>query len=195
MCIRDRFSLVAGGALSSAMIPVLLSARQKDGEAAAWRLVGLVLTALLAFMAAVIVIVGLFTPFFVENLLAPGFDAATSRLTVTLTRIMLAQPLVLAVGSVATAVLNSRNRFLPTALSVVSHNVALIAGIIASGLIPGPVSYTHLLILCSRRGHRIRILCHSWTLFEQCLVCKWNGDGRYHGDQIETLMFCAGGIP
>ena len=68
------FSLVAGGALSSAMIPVLLSARQKDGEAAAWRLVGLVLTALLAFMAAVIVIVGLFTPFFVENLLAPGFD-------------------------------------------------------------------------------------------------------------------------
>ena len=119
------------------MIPVLLSARQKDGEAAAWRLVGLVLTALLAFMAAVIVVVGLFTPFFVENLLAPGFDAATSRLTVTLTRIMLAQPLVLAVGSVATAVLNSRNRFLPTALSVVSHNVALIAGIIASGLIPG----------------------------------------------------------
>jgi putative peptidoglycan lipid II flippase len=131
------FSLVAGGALSSAMIPVLLSARQKDGEAAAGRLVGLVLTALLAFMAAVIVVVGLFTPFFVETLLAPGFDAATSRLTVTLTRIMLAQPLVLAVGSVATAVLNSRNRFLPTALSVVSHNVALIAGIIAGSLIPG----------------------------------------------------------
>ena len=37
------------------------------------------LTALLAFMAAVIVVVGLFTPFFVENLLAPGFDAANDR--------------------------------------------------------------------------------------------------------------------
>jgi len=131
------FSLVAGGALSSAMIPVLLSARQHEGESAAWRLVSLVLTALLIFMAAVIVVVGLFTPFFVRTLLAPGFDEATSRLTVTLTRIMLLQPLVLAVGSVATAVLNSRNRFLPTALSIVSHNVALIAGIIASGLIPG----------------------------------------------------------
>lgn len=131
------FSLIAGGALSSAMIPVLLSARQNDGERAAWRLVSLVLTALLAFMALVVLLVGLFTPFFVRTLLAPGFDAETSRLTVTLTRIMLAQPLVLAVGSVATAVLNSRNRFLPTALSIVSHNVALIAGIVASRFIPG----------------------------------------------------------
>lgn len=129
------FSLVAGGALSSAMIPVLLTTRQDKGESAAWQLVSLVLTALLAFMGLIIVIVGLFTPFFVENLLAPGFDAETSSLTVTLTRIMLIQPLILAVGSVATAVLNSRNQFFPTALSVVSHNVALIIGIVASMLI------------------------------------------------------------
>lgn len=131
------FSLVAGGALSSAMIPVLLSARQNDGESAAWRLVGLVLTALLAFMALIIVVVGLFTPFFVRTVLAPGFDGPTSDLTVTLTRVMLLQPLILAVGSVATAVLNSRNQFFPTALSVVSHNVALIAGILASRFIDG----------------------------------------------------------
>jgi putative peptidoglycan lipid II flippase len=50
---------------------------------------------------------------------------------------MLLQPLILAVGSVATAVLNSRNQFFPTALSVVSHNVALIAGILASRFIDG----------------------------------------------------------
>ena len=128
------FSLIAGGALSSAMIPVLLTTRQDEGERAAWQLVSLVLTALLAFMAVVIIVVGIFTPFFVENLLAPGFDAETSRLTVSLTRIMLIQPLILAVGSVATAVLNSRNQFFPTALSVVSHNVALIIGILASSL-------------------------------------------------------------
>jgi putative peptidoglycan lipid II flippase len=35
------------------------------------------------------------------------------------------------VGSVATAVLNSRNQFLLTALSVMSHNIALIGGILA----------------------------------------------------------------
>lgn len=131
------FSLVAGGALSSAMIPVLLSTRQTEGEAAGWRLISLVMSALLAFLGLVVVFVFLFTPFLVANLLAPGFDAETSRLTVTLTRIMLIQPLILAVGSVATAVLNSRNQFFPTALSIISHNIALIAGIIASRLIPG----------------------------------------------------------
>jgi putative peptidoglycan lipid II flippase len=105
------FSLVAGGALSSAMIPVLLSATREEGEDAGWRLTNLVLTALLAVFAVITVIGELFAPAFVAHVLAPGFDAETSRQTVTLTRIMLAQPLILAVGSVATAVLNSRNQF------------------------------------------------------------------------------------
>ena len=130
------FSLVAGGALSSAMIPVLLGVRREEGEVAGWRLVSLVLTGLLAVFALLVLLVELFTPAFVNNLLAPGFDQVTGDLTVTLTRIMLVQPLILAVGSVATAVLNSRNQFLLTSLSVVSHNVALITGILAARLFP-----------------------------------------------------------
>jgi putative peptidoglycan lipid II flippase len=131
------FSLIAGGALSSALIPVLLSARREAGEAASLRLVNLVMTSLLAVFALVVLAGELFAPFFVSRVLAPGFDAETSQLTVQLTRIMLIQPLVLAVGSVITAVLNSRNQFFPTALSVVGHNVALIAGIAAAGIFPG----------------------------------------------------------
>jgi len=131
------FSLIAGGALSSAMIPVLLNTTRAEGERAGWRLISLVATVLLAFFALLVLVVELFTPFFVSNLLAPGFDPATSQLTVTLTRIMLLQPLILALGSVATAVLNSRNQFLPTALSIISHNVALISGIVAAQRWPG----------------------------------------------------------
>jgi putative peptidoglycan lipid II flippase len=131
------FSLIAGGALSSAMIPVLLSTIREEGEPAAGRLINVVLTSLLAFFALVVLIIQLFAPFFVSKLLAPGFDAETSRLTVALTRIMLIQPLILAVGSVATAVLNSRSQFLLTGLSVVSHNVALISGIMMARLYPG----------------------------------------------------------
>jgi putative peptidoglycan lipid II flippase len=130
------FSLIAGGALSSAMIPVLLRTIQEDGADAGRRLTNLILTALLAVFALVVLIGELFTPAFVSYLLAPGFDAPTSRLTVALTRVMLLQPLILAAGSVATAVLNSRNQFLLTALSVASHNVALIAGILAARLFP-----------------------------------------------------------
>jgi putative peptidoglycan lipid II flippase len=130
------FSLIAGGALSSAMIPILLSTIREEGEEAGGRLINIVLTVLLAFFALIVLIGEIFTPAFVNGLLAPGFDADTGQLTVTLTRVMLIQPLILAAASVATAVLNSRNQFLLTALSVVSHNVALIAGILAAKLFP-----------------------------------------------------------
>lgn len=130
------FSLIAGGALSSAMIPVLLSTRRDDGDAAGWRLTNLVLNLLLAVFALVVVLGELLAPVFVQHVLAPGFNRSTSDLTVTLTRLMLLQPVVLAVGSVATAVLNSRNQFLLTALSVASHNIGLIAGILASHFHP-----------------------------------------------------------
>ena len=124
------FSLIAGGALSSAMIPVLLNARQKEGEESGWRLISVVLTCLLSVFALLILAVEIFTPALVTRLLAPGFDAETSDLTVTLTRIMLIQPMILLLGSVATAVLNSRNQFLLTGLAIVSHNVSLIASIL-----------------------------------------------------------------
>ena len=131
------FSLIAGGALSSAMIPVLLNAREQEGEAAGWRLISSVLTTLLGVFALLIVGVELFTPALVTRVLAPGFDSATSALTVSLTRVMLLQPVILLLGSVATAVLNSRNQFLLTGLSVISHNISLIVSILAAGMIPG----------------------------------------------------------
>ena len=130
------FSLIAGGALSSAMIPVLLSARREEGEGAGWRLISEVLTVLLVGFAGLILLVEIFTPALVHTVLAPGFDAPTAALTVTLTRIMLIQPLILLLGSVATAVLNSRNQFLLTGLSVLSHNVTLIGGIVLARAVP-----------------------------------------------------------
>ena len=166
------FSLIAGGALSSAMIPVLLNAREQEGEAAGWRLISQVLTTLLAVFALLIVGVEVFTPALVTRVLAPGFDSATSALTVSLTRVMLLQPMILLLGSVATAVLNSRNQFLLTGLSVVSHNISLIVSILAAGLIPGlgilgPTlgviagAILQVLILSPGlrgQGHRVRLL-------------------------------------
>src|ERR1041384_6146409 len=64
------FSLIAGGALSSAVLPVLLNARQKEGEAAGWRLISVVLTLLLQVFAVIILAVEIFTPTLVTRLLA-----------------------------------------------------------------------------------------------------------------------------
>ena len=166
------FSLIAGGALSSAMIPVLLNARQKEGEAAGWRLISVVLTSLLLVFAILVLAVEIFTPALVTRVLAPGFDTPTSELTVMLTRIMLIQPLILLLGSVATAVLNSRNQFLLTGISIVSHNVSLILSILAlrffpslgifaptAGVVGGAVLQTMILLPGLRgEGHSVGIL-------------------------------------
>jgi putative peptidoglycan lipid II flippase len=118
------------------MIPVLLNARQKEGDASGWRLISVVLTSLLLVFAVIILAIEIFTHSLVTRVLAPGFDTGTSNLTVTLTRIMLIQPMILLLGSVATAVLNSRNQFLLTGLSIVSHNVSLIISILILKLFP-----------------------------------------------------------
>ena len=115
------FSLIAGGALSSAMIPVLLNTVREEGEATGARLIQLVLTTLLSCFALIVLLVELFTPGLVQWVLAPGFDAATSQLTVTLTRLMLLQPLILAIASVATAVLNSRHQRIEGAVRFASR--------------------------------------------------------------------------
>lgn len=130
------FNLIAGGALSSAMIPVLLSTWRSEGEQAGQRLINLVLTTLLTTVAGLVVVCMIFAPVFVTHVLAPGFDAETSRLTIRLTRMMLVEPLILALGAVAFAVLNSRNQFLLPGLSVVSHNVTIIAGIVLAAVFP-----------------------------------------------------------
>lgn len=130
------FTLIAGGTLSNAMIPVLLGTRRKDGDAAAQRLVSLVLTTLMVVMVVIILLLEVFTPFFVNYILAPGFDSETAQLTVTLTRIKLLQPLILSVGSVATAVLNSRNQFLLPAISITTYNITLISGILLARVYP-----------------------------------------------------------
>ncbi|MEZ4863052.1 MAG: murein biosynthesis integral membrane protein MurJ [Caldilineaceae bacterium] len=124
------FNLIAGGALSSAIIPVLVGTVQREGEKAGQRLIALVLTAMMATLALIVLGLEIFTPAFVHHLLAPGFDEPTAQLTITLTRIKLLQPLILAIGSVATAILNSRNQFLLPSLSIITYNFTLIGGIL-----------------------------------------------------------------
>lgn len=130
------FSLIAGGALSSALIPVLLSTRREEGEEDAQRLTSLVLNVLLLAILLITAVAELTAPLFVRHVLVPGYASGTQDLAIRLTRIMLLQPIILVAGSVAIAVLNSRNQFLLTALSVASHNLALIAGIVATATDP-----------------------------------------------------------
>jgi putative peptidoglycan lipid II flippase len=135
--LRDLFyALLAGRALSSAMIPVLADVSRSGGLPAQWRLVNLVLTSLVLGLAVLVLGCQLLAPLIVSTVLAPGFDPETSGLTVSLIRIVLLQPLVVAFSSVATSYLNSRHRFLLTSLSLTCLNLGVILGIAAARVEP-----------------------------------------------------------
>jgi putative peptidoglycan lipid II flippase len=126
------FQLVAAGALSSAMVPVLANLFTTDEEQRAWKVVSTVLNILLLALAALAAIVAVFAPQIVP-IFTPGFDAVGTELTVRLTRIMLLSPVLLALGAVASSVLNARGRFGAAAVAPSLYNLAIIGGALLLG--------------------------------------------------------------
>ena len=121
------FQLVAAGALSSSLIPIIAALLAKDEEARAWRVVSTVSTLMLSALALLAGLVLFFAPQLVP-LITPGFDADEMARTTEMTRIMVLSPMFLAAGSVATSVLNSRGRFAAAALAPLVYNAAIIFG-------------------------------------------------------------------
>ncbi|HET7678495.1 MAG TPA: murein biosynthesis integral membrane protein MurJ [Candidatus Limnocylindrales bacterium] len=126
------FQLVAAGAVSSALVPVLSGLLSGGEEERAWHVAAAVanamLVGLLVLAAAFFVLAPWIVPF-----ITPGFDAASLELTVQLTRLMLLSPIFLAMGAVATAVLNARGRFAASAVAPSVYNLAIIGGALLLG--------------------------------------------------------------
>lgn len=119
------FQLVAAGALSSALIPVLAGLHAGEEEERAWRVVATVVNLMLLALLALSVVVALAAPVLIP-LVTPGFDAVETELTVRLSRVMLLSPILLALGAVATSVLNARGRFAASAVAPLLYNVVII---------------------------------------------------------------------
>jgi putative peptidoglycan lipid II flippase len=120
------FEIVAAGAIASAVIPILAGLRATGEVDRAWRVASTMLNLMLVLVAALATLAALAAPLIVP-LIAPGFEPAEQALTVELTRIMLIGPVFLALGAVATSVLNSSGRFAAAAMAPIAYNLALIA--------------------------------------------------------------------
>jgi putative peptidoglycan lipid II flippase len=121
------FQLVAAGALSSALIPVISALFATDQQARAWRVVSTVATLMISALVLLAGLVLLIAPQLVA-VITPGFDEAELALTTELTRIMVLAPVFLAAGAVATSVLNARGRFAAAGLAPLVYNAAIIVG-------------------------------------------------------------------
>jgi putative peptidoglycan lipid II flippase len=126
------YQLVAAGAIASALIPVLSALLSAGTPSRAWRVASTVANIILVALLVLSVGVVIWAPELVPWLF-PGQDAHATEVTVRLTRIMVISPIFLAMGAVASAVLNTNGRFGVAALAPVMFNVAIIACALALG--------------------------------------------------------------
>lgn len=128
------FNIVAGGALSSAFIPVFSKYMTGDrDEKSAWHLANTALTLAIAIMTGLALVAIIFAGQIIP-LLNPNTSGQQLNLIVSLTRIMLLQSVILGGGVIVNAVLNARQNFKLPAIGTVLYNIGMIAG-----LVPGIV--------------------------------------------------------
>ena len=130
------FNLISGGALSNAFVPIFISYDKEHGRQAAWRLTSLVFNVMCVGLTAVLLLGELLAPAFVNHILVPGYSSSEQALTTSLTRIMLVQPLILGLGTIATSILSSKRQFLLPAFSIAVYNIGLIGGLVCTLLVP-----------------------------------------------------------
>jgi putative peptidoglycan lipid II flippase len=123
------FQLVVAGALSAALIPVFSSYRARGQDREAWLLASSVINLVLIALSALSLVMAIFAPAIVP-IVAPGFDAPTTELTVRMTRVMLISPVLIGMGAVVTGILNSHEQFTVPAIAPLLYNLAIIGAAI-----------------------------------------------------------------
>ncbi len=119
------FQLVAAGALSSAVIPIVTGLLANGEVSRAWRVVSTIANMMLAALLVLGLVVLVAAPAIIAAI-NPGFDPAKVNRTVDLTRIMVLSPIFLSLGSLVTSVLNARGRFAASAIAPIVYNLAII---------------------------------------------------------------------
>lgn len=130
------FELITGGALTHAFIPVFVAYEKSRSRKEVWQLASLVFNVMLVIMTLFVLIAEWFAPTIVSRIIVPGYPPSEQVLTTSLTRVILFQPLILGLGTILTAILNSKRQFLLSALSIAVYNSGLIGGLLVTLAIP-----------------------------------------------------------
>src|SRR5262245_31561408 len=122
------YLVIAGGALGSAFIPVFAGFLSQHDEEDAWRLADTILSLALVALLAACALIALLADPLVALTIGSGFDADKRALTAHILRLLLIQPLLLGLGGLAKATLESFDRFALPAIGSNLYNVGIIGG-------------------------------------------------------------------
>jgi putative peptidoglycan lipid II flippase len=121
------YFLIAGGALSSAFIPVFTEYLTKGREKEAWHLFSTVACVMFVVVSGFVLLGEIFAAPLM-HLVNPGFSPEKAADTVPLTRIVLPAQICFFLGGLLMGAQNARNQFLMPALGPIIYNLGIICG-------------------------------------------------------------------
>ncbi|HVN16787.1 MAG TPA: murein biosynthesis integral membrane protein MurJ [Anaerolineales bacterium] len=124
------FSLVAGGALSSAFIPTFTGFLAKEDRTSAWKLASSIINLILILLTALSIVSAIFSTQIIRYILAPDFSASQQALAASLLRVLLISPAIFGVSGLLMGILNAHQRFLLPALAPSMYWIGMIFGLI-----------------------------------------------------------------
>lgn len=124
------FTLIAGGALAHAFIPIFSGYLARKDMTGAWSIASQVINTIFTVTAAISLIVFVTAPWWVANVAAPGFDAAARQQTIELMRIILVSTMIFSVSGIVMGILQSFNHFLLPALAPIMFDAGILFGVI-----------------------------------------------------------------
>jgi putative peptidoglycan lipid II flippase len=122
------FTLIAGGALAAAFIPVFTSCLALGNRDGAWRLASSVINLAFIVTLAAAALAALIAPWLVRQFIAPGFEADQQLLTANLMRLILISTAIFSVSGIMMSALQANQHFLLPALAPVMYNLGIIGG-------------------------------------------------------------------
>ncbi len=122
------FTLIAGGALAAAFIPVFTGCLAAGDRAAAWKLAASIINLAFGVTLVAASAAALIAPWLVRSLIAPGFDPDQQRLTADLMRIILVSTAIFSVSGIVMSALQAHQHFFLPALAPVMYNLGIIGG-------------------------------------------------------------------
>lgn len=132
------FTLVAGGALGSAFIPVFSRYLKPESQNHAWKLASATMT--LSFLIAGVLgaFLAIFAPLYVPIAVVPSASASQQALVISLTQLMMTTTAIFATSGLVMGILNAHQQFLYPSLALSLNNIGLIIGalVIAPNLAP-----------------------------------------------------------
>ncbi len=124
------FTLIAGGALAYAFIPIFSGFLARGDNDGAWHLSSHVINTIFGATLVASILAFIAAPWFVANLVGSGFTPDVQAQTVQLMRILLLSTLIFSVSGIMMGILQSYNHFLLPALAPIMYDLGILFGVV-----------------------------------------------------------------